>query len=146
MNLVVRKSPRRSQPIYFPHFGNIVNELMNTSLKEVVTEERQTSSRPLTNVIDHEDKYELQLALPGVSKSDIEMNIDKDQLVIKGNIESDESTKFHLREYNFNRFERSFNLPENANKENIEASFKNGLLTVKIQKIEEPKPRQINVK
>ena len=146
MNLVLRKKPRRSQAIYFPHFGNIVNELMNTSLKEVVKEDKQSCARPLTNVIDHEDQYELQLALPGVSKSDIEMNVDKDQLVIKGNIESDDATKFHLREHNFNSFERSFNLPENADKSNINAAFKNGLLTVKIQKIEEPKPRQISVK
>ncbi len=146
MNLVVRKNPRRSQSLYFPHFGNIVNELMNSSLKEVIHDDRTENTKPLTNILEHDDHYELQLALPGVQKSDIEMNIDKDELIIKGNLSSDDDIKYHLREFHPKTFKRSFTLPENAAKEEIQAVFKNGLLTVKVMKIEEPKPRQIDIK
>ncbi len=141
-----KRPTRNRKPVYFPHFGNILNELMNSPIDRVIHEKKVQFNRPMANIFDHEDQYEIHLALPGISKSQIELNLEKDVLSIKGSVESKEETKYHLREFNFSQFERKFNLPELADKENISAQFKNGVLIVSIPKKEALKPKTINIK
>ncbi len=148
MNKVACRKPSRTvnRPLYFPHFGNIFNEFMQSPFDQVLKETDKYVNRPLANIHEFEDRYEIQLALPGISKSDIDLQIEKDVLTIKG-VKSEETEKnYHLREFNYEGFERKFRLSEVADRSSITAEFKNGILHVGIPKLEELKPKSITIK
>jgi len=105
---------------------------------------------PNVDVIETETMYEIHLAIPGMKKEDFKLSISKDQLTISGERKTKEekaTKKFHTKETQYGSFSRSFFLPENASKENIEAVYQDGILEVKIPKDEKKdKEKNISVK
>jgi len=133
--------PRR-QRVYLPHFGNIINEFLNTSVQDVVTNGNKSITNPAVNVYSDEDKYVLELAVPGHTKKDINITIEEDIVQIQSNKESNQlEGQFRLREFNYSGFERKFRLPETVDQAKISATFKNGVLTLTLHKKEEAKPQ-----
>ena len=128
-----------------PAFGNILHDVVNAPVKDVVTEKIKYTY-PAVNVKEYEDRFTLQLAVPGFTKKEIAINIDGDQLTISSEKEGLNDGNFTLREFNYGTFKRSFTLPEDVDNDKIEASFANGILTLDIPKKEEVKPRKITVK
>lgn len=98
----------------------------------------------------HEDSEGLTFVteVPGFSKEDLNISFEDGTLTLSGERtrqEEDEGRHFHRVERTYGRFERSFTLPANVDSGHIDATLKNGLLTVSIPKREEAKPRQIAV-
>lgn len=100
--------------------------------------------RPAVNMREEADKHILEVAVPGISKEDINIQVDKNILTIsaESKMEKDESTdtddkKYIRREFNYSKFERTFHVPETANLESISANYDAGVLTVTIGKKEE---------
>jgi HSP20 family protein len=94
-----------------------------------------------------EEELVILASLPGVDPEDVEITIEGDTLVIKGEIpEPPANVDYVLRERGYGPFSRTltFNIPVQADK--AEASFSNGLLTLSVPKAEEIKPRTIQVK
>lgn len=148
-----RTRTHRRQPVVVPHFNNIVNELFNTAVGDVITKsERKHFTNPATNVVVFDDRYELQVALPGFSKEDIDLEVDN--YVLKLAAKETEQTKadtvnYRLREFNYTDFKKSFTLPETVDTAKIKAEFNNGILFITLPKKEEaiPQPsRKINIK
>ena len=86
--------------------------------------------------------------MQGLPKKDIEINIVDDVLTISGNRNNEkdeEGDYFHYRERLKGSFSRSFNLPEIVDKDKITANFKNGILTVELEKKEKMLPRKIEI-
>lgn len=110
------------------------------------------SQTPAVNVVEEENGYKIEMAIPGVSKKDFHIEVEDDVLTIS--TESQESKKeqqnnYLRREFNFQSFKRSFELPETVDQENIQASHADGILTVHLSKKEEvlqKAPKQIEVK
>lgn len=96
---------------------------------------------PSTNVIEKEDMYELELALPGMSKDDIKISIEKDILTIASEKENSvgQDITYTRREFAPGKFCRSFSLPESVDMENIRAAYQDGILRVELPKQEEAK-------
>ena len=96
-------------------------------------------SIPNVNVIDGETAYKLEIAAPGRSKSDFTINLEKNILTVETkpeeNTASKEGEKFVRREFSKRSLKRSFNLPENVDKENISAKYINGILSLEIPKV-----------
>lgn len=143
----------RTQVNTVPHFGNFVNELFNTAVGDVIQKsEHRFFTNPATNVITFDDRYELEVALPGFSKNDIEIEVDNDVLEISSKeISKDDAPKlnYRLREFNYAGFKKSFKLPESADGQKVKAKFNQGLLLITIPKKEEaiPQPsRKIDIK
>ncbi len=94
---------------------------------------------PKVNVIQNDNEYLLEIAAPGWSKSDFNVHLDKNVLTIEAQKNLDEGSKegekFIRKEYSNNSLKRSFNLPENTDKENISARYINGILTLTIPKV-----------
>ena len=90
------------------------------------------------NVIENENDFVIDLIAPGYDRSEIKVTIDKNELIIASTIKKekeDEVKKNYLRrEFNKKPFSRSFELPENAEADKIEASHKNGILSIAIPK------------
>jgi HSP20 family protein len=95
------------------------------------------SKIPPVNVTDNKEDFTLSLAAPGLTKEDFKIDVDGNMLTISSekeetNEEKDE--KFTRKEYNYTSFCRSFNLPEEVNKEKIDAAYKDGVLKVTLPK------------
>ena len=95
---------------------------------------------PAVDFVEHDDAFEMTADLPGLDEKNIELKVAKGVLTIKGEKTEDKEEKegdFHMRERRFGSFERSFHLPEIVDTDKIEASFKHGVLTVKMPKTAE---------
>ena len=117
--------------------------------------DRPKATAPAINVIETPDAYELELAAPGMTKEDFNVHLDEEgDLVInmEKKAENKDGRKGHYlrREFSYTKFQQTMLLPEDADREAIEAKVENGVLTVnipKIRKVEvEKAKKQIEVK
>jgi HSP20 family protein len=127
---------RRSfRPFYMP---NIFDEDLFTGLSN------RTASMPAVNIKEDEKKYSLELAIPGINKNDLKIDMKEDVITISSEMkkESEENSDGYKRkEFSYSAFSRSFYVPENVNKEKIEASYKDGVLYVTLPKEDEQKSK-----
>ena len=133
-----------------PVFDNLFNELANGSFSKP-KRNNIIKSRPAVNVIESNDNFKIEVAVPGLTKKDININVEKDILTISAERENKqtEGEKYSRKEFSYDNFKRTFQLPDSVDATNIKATFKNGLLEVIIAKKEEAKelpPRAIEIK
>ena len=98
---------------------------------------------PAVNIAETEDSYRIEVAAPGLVKSDFDVKVDQEVLTISAKKEAkteDGSDKYTRREFNYFEFKRNFHLPETVNVEDIAANYENGILHVTLAKKEEAKP------
>ena len=140
MKTLVRYNPKSLD--IFENFDRMFNSLSgSTGLGR--------TTRPAVDIREDENSYVLEAELPGHTEESVEVKLDDNLLTISTKEEeSAEDTKdgYVLRERRYASFNRSFVLPKDVNREDIEASFSNGLLTLELRKSPESKPRQIEVK
>jgi HSP20 family protein len=95
----------------------------------------RTLSVPPVNITETEKDYQVSLAVPGMKKEDFKIDIEANILTISAeqeeNIEEKEK-RFTRKEYSYTSFSRSFTLPEEVNKENIQAKYDNGVLSLSL--------------
>jgi HSP20 family protein len=124
---------RSFRPFYLP---NIFNDDFFPVLSN------STSSMPAVNIREDDKNYVLDLAVPGIDKKDLKIDINEDVLTISSETktESEENRDgYKRREFSYSEFCRSFYIPENVNREKIEANYKDGVLSVSLPKQEEEK-------
>jgi len=100
------------------------------------------------DVSEDEDAYLVKASLPGIKPEDLEVTYNKGLLSIRGQVKDDsEITKgeYHIRERRFGSFSRSISLPSTVRADDIQADYEDGILTLKLPKSEEVKPRRIQV-
>ena len=100
--------------------------------------------QPKVNIKEGADDYLIELALPGYSKEDINIQLDKEVLTVSSEIKKGEETKdqhFTRKEFSLQAFKKVFHLPEDADAEKIVANSLNGILTIQLPKKEEAKPQ-----
>lgn len=103
---------------------------------------------PAANLFDDGDAFVVQAMVPGVDRKDIDINVNQDSLTLSGErkAEAPEGYAVHRRERGGLRFSRSFTVPSKLDPNQAEATLKNGILTVRLGKAPEAKPRKIDVK
>jgi HSP20 family protein len=104
---------------------------------------------PMTDILEDNDKYYLNIDLPGIKKEDVKINYSNGQLSVSGERkqESEEKNlKFHRSERSYGKYFRSFTLPQKIKENEIDAEFKDGQLKISIPKSEEAKPKQLEIK
>lgn len=104
----------------------------------------ETFSIPAINIIENLSNFVLEIAAPGLDKTDFKIEVEEDTLKIASNrvIDKEEENKdsqFIKREFNYNNFDRSFKLPENIQSESIQANYDSGVLKITLPKMEEKK-------
>ena len=103
---------------------------------------------PAVDIEEKEDHFLIQVDLPGVSEKDIDVKVHEGTLLLSGKREvakEEKSEKGYYNERSYGRFCRSFTLGDGVDAGKIEATYKNGVLTVKLAKKAEVLPRQIPV-
>lgn len=101
------------------------------------------------DVVENKDDFTIKASIPGINPDDLDISFTDDTLTIKGEIKSDnevKENKYHLRERRHGSFSRSISLPTKIKGDAIEASYQNGVLTLRLPKSEEVKPKRIAIK
>lgn len=103
---------------------------------------------PLINLTETKKDYILRAELPGVKAEDLDIQATGRNITISGErkIEPDPDATYHRREREAGTFSRALTLPGDIDRDQIDASLKNGVLTVTVPKSEKAKPRQIEIK
>jgi HSP20 family protein len=97
---------------------------------------------PAVNITEQKDEYQVSLAAPGLKKDDFKIDVDGNMLTISSEKEESKEEKeksFTRKEYNYSSFSRSFTLPEEINKEKIEARYEDGVLKIALPRKEDTK-------
>jgi len=108
-----------------------------------------SSWTPAVDIAEHDDQYLVKVELPGVNKDEVKLTLENNILTIRGEKKQEKETKkenYHRVERSYGSFQRSFTLPAAVKADKIDASYKDGILTVALPKAEEAKPKQIEVK
>jgi len=130
-----------------------------TTKKEVAVVQRQNTLpmtrpevqedyvTPSTDVYETSDAFLLMIDLPGATKESINVSIERASLVVKAGVEPyhKEDAKLLLNELRGKSYYRIFNIGEGIVRDTVDAQFEQGVLTIKLFKSEELKPRQIRI-
>jgi HSP20 family protein len=112
---------------------------------------RETESEitaPSVDVYEEKDDIVVKAELPGMDKNDIEVNVSDSHLVLKGEKKKEEKIEekdYYRCERSYGAFVRAVDLPTDVQTEKIKASFKNGILEVRLPKTEQAKSKQIKI-
>lgn len=134
MNLLKRKTP-----VYTSLFDDLLYNQNFTN---------HDSFLPAVNIIEAEEYFDIQLAVPGKKKSDFKIEADEQVLTISSETISqsnDLDTNYARKEFGYDSFKRLFDIPETVATDNISATYKEGILTVSLPKKEEalPQPKKM---
>ena len=103
---------------------------------------------PAMDVVETEDHFVLRADLPGLSESDVNIELEDNVLTVAGERKAEHEQRsegYYRVERAFGSFSRSLTLPEGVNADAIQASFDNGVLEVRIPKPEQHKPRKVQI-
>jgi len=127
---------QRNKNMWFP---NLIDDVLNHNLVPATS-----LNIPAVNIMEYENRFEIDLAIPGKKKEDFTLEIEEDVLIINFNEsttshEEMEKGKYTRKEFNYSTFRRTFAIPENVNQDDIKVSYVDGILKFELPKrIEEP--------
>ena len=104
---------------------------------------------PSVDIEEAEDKYLIKADLPGVPREEIDVKLENGVLSIRGEKRTETesgSGKRHRTERFHGSFARSFSLPDSVDADNVDANYRDGVLTLAIPKVEKAKQRSIDIK
>jgi len=148
MVLLKSKPSLMNESIIPQSFNSFLNEFLHDSKYFQTSFGEQVQFSPKADIIEKANSLEIHLALPGMKKEDVKINVEGDFLTVSGEKQSTtiaENEKMHKREIHFGKFSRSFNVSK-INKAKIEAQFEHGLLVLNLPKIEAALPLSIDIK
>jgi HSP20 family protein len=134
-----------------PTFSGLLDEFFTKELNPVGGR-LLAKAAPAVNIKETDDRFTLEVAAPGMTKADFNIEVTPDNLLIissekkqEREEQKNENGRFTLKEFSFASFSRSFNLPESVDSEQINASYENGLLEITLPKKPEalPKPARV---
>ena len=99
---------------------------------------------PAVNIKENKDEYILELAIPGLKKSDFDIDVDNKVLSISSEIETSNEEKeesYTRREFGYSSFKRTFTLPDTVDSDKVNATYTDGILSVNLPKREEAKEK-----
>ncbi|MEE1961230.1 HSP20 family protein [Flagellimonas taeanensis] len=144
-NLVATKNgsvaKSNSNGLTFPMWSSWIDEMFNKEIPTVFTSNFNTGiTLPKVNIRETKDSYYVEMAVPGLKKSDFMVDLDNKIL----SISADAKTEAHenegnliRKEFGYSSFKRSFSLPETVNEDKIKAEYRDGILSIHLPKLEE---------
>lgn len=127
-----------------------MSRLFDDFLPARSTSDQQESAvwAPRADLSETDDAFVIAIDLPGIERDDLDITVEDGTLKISGERamrEEHDRGQFHRIERSYGRFYRSFSFGPNVDPDNIDATFDDGVLTVRVGKAEERKPRRIEV-
>ena len=124
----------------------LFEDSINRINKEIDDNMQDNYIIPRADAWENDDEVVIELSLPGVKSDDVDITFEKDTLTVDGKIGSyDEQKNWILRERRRGSFHRSFSLRVPIDVDQVEATYRDGLLVLRLPKSEAVKPRKIAV-
>jgi len=126
------------------NFDDFVEQFFNPGQPR--GESRSGFFSPRVDIRERKDSYEISAEMPGIRKEDLDVTLENGVLTLEAEVhqesqqEGDEEHRVLRQERRYGKFTRSFNLGEDIKEEDIDATFKDGVLTLTIPKAEPKKP------
>jgi HSP20 family protein len=137
---IIRWDPFREMTQAQSQLNKLVDQVMGA---------RQESWLPAIDVFDQKDAVVLKAELAGMNPDDIHIEVEDNVLTVRGERRFEEEVdedRYYRVERRFGSFQRSLALPQGMNAADISASYEDGILTITVPKVEEEKPKRIEVK
>ncbi|MFT6001807.1 MAG: HSP20 family protein [Flavobacteriales bacterium] len=149
-NNLKQNNMKIAQHNFMPNLNAIIDDVMGSETFESV-KRNLISNTPLANIFETETAHVIELAIPGIKKEDVTIDLHENKLTIalvKKENSIEKTILKERKEFNYSKFSRAFNLPKNIDFEKIEAKNENGILSIIIPKKEEEikKNRTITIK
>jgi HSP20 family protein len=134
---------------YFPAYWD---DFFNDSFFRNYSSFDSSVTSPAVNVVEEDQAYRIDIAVPGMSRKDFRIELEDHLLTISSEQKDQKEEKSHRymrREFSYNTFKRSFQLPETIDLDKIKASHDAGILSIELPKKEEEvqkAPKQIEIK
>jgi len=125
-----------------------MNRLFDDFFGERRNEMSEGNWIPVVDMSETDTELTIRAELPGMGHEDIELNLQENVLTLKGEKKQEtkeEKESFHRLERSYGSFSRSFTLPANVKGDGVQATFKNGVLVITLPKVEEAKPKKIEI-
>jgi HSP20 family protein len=147
----ITRAPVRDSAQDFVTLGSRINRMLNDVFANPDWQYRDSAVSswvPPVDVLEEKDSIRIMAELPGVKPEDVKISLEGNVLTIHGTkqqIAEEQTERVHRYERSYGAFERTFTLPATVDAANIKAGYENGVLTVTLPKVEQAKPRQIEV-
>lgn len=141
---LVRWNPWKEMEELLDRYNSAVN-LPQAGGQELI---QQGEWVPKVDISETENEFVIKAEIPDVDKKDVKVSVENGILSIQGERKQEkeeEGKTFHRIERQYGMFSRSFSLPGTVSTENIKANFKDGMLNITLEKVEEAKPKAIEV-
>ena len=142
MSLILRRQDR------LPALSNIFDRFFDSDLFDWSTQNfsKTDTTLPAVNIKEDNEKFVVEMAAPGMKKEDFKVELKNKQLKISSETRDEVSEKskdetYSRKEFSYQSFIRTFNLPDIADSDKIEAKYDSGILKLNIHKKEEAKPK-----
>lgn len=153
------KSLVRRGPVAVDPFARNMDRMFNTMLESMLgplgAQESWLGSNlrtgawvPATDIRETDDAFHVSVELPGLSKKDVNVSVENNQLTISGERrweEKEDRESLHRVERGYGQFSRSFLLSGHVDPDKVKAVFKDGVLEIDVPKSEEARPRRITI-
>ncbi|MDX1709008.1 MAG: Hsp20/alpha crystallin family protein [Desulfobacterales bacterium] len=142
-----RWDPFRDVAALQDRINRIFSESFDSS-RELEDAGRLTDWRPPVDIYETDDGFILKIELAGIAKEDVTVEVKDNVLTISGERLLDPQIKdeqYYRKERSFGKFQRSFTLQESIQPEHVRASFRNGILTIRVPRPTEEKTKQVTV-
>lgn len=137
--MAIIRTRRPNYPTFTDRFlENDVLDFFNNNFSE------SNTTVPAVNIKETDNEFDVELAAPGMNKEDFNINLENDQLTVssehKEESKKEEDGKFSRREFSYQKFQRTFSIPENmVDSDKIDARYEDGLLKIRLPKLEHAK-------
>ncbi|NAY93403.1 Hsp20 family protein [Muricauda sp. JGD-17] len=129
----------------FPTWSDWIDNFFSSDLPSVFTSNFNTGmTLPKVNIRETADAFWVEMAVPGMKKSDFHIDLDNQLLSISTELKQEEESKeenYTRREFGYSSFKRTFTLPESVDDSKINASYNDGILNIHLPKKEEAKQK-----
>ncbi len=125
----------------------VFNHLMDEPFRTIANKQQPNPylAHPKANISENEGEFKIELAVPGLSKEDISIELNQQYLIVasqaKSTTEAEPNAGYYQKEFDYRQFSRTFILPKSVDRELITANCQNGVLTLMLPKKEEAKPQ-----
>ena len=131
--------------------SNRISRLLNDAFGGLDWQYRDSVSAswvPPVDIFEQKDQIRIMAEVPGVRPEDVKISLEGNVLTIRGEkqqVAEEQTDRVHRYERTYGEFERTFSLPATVDAQRITAAYEHGILTVTLPKVEQAKPRQIEV-
>jgi HSP20 family protein len=135
----------------FATLGNRISRMLNDAFSGADSLYHDSATAawvPPVDVLEETDAIRIMAELPGVRTEDVKISVEGNVLTVHGTkqqLAEERTERVHRYERTYGAFERTFTLPATVDAEHIKAGYDNGVLTITLPKVEQAKPRQIQV-